>query len=138
MSALKSGAYPVTLNGKKYGLLFSLNALDAIQDKFGGYDKLSEVFNSKNKGWIKDTKWLLGLLINEALLAEDEEAELLPEEKVGRMVHSGNLPDIQNSIFAAFSRGNTGDEIQEDNEEQNEDEEREENNEGKAQAVQGK
>ena len=48
MSAIQSGAYPVTLNGKEYGLLFSLNALDAIQDKFGGYDKLHEVFNANN------------------------------------------------------------------------------------------
>lgn len=109
MSALKSGAYPVTLNGKEYGLLFSLNALDAIQDKFGGYDKLGEVFNSNNKDWVKDTKWLLTLLINEAQLAEDESAELLTEEKVGRMVHAGNLRDIQNEIFAAFARGTAGD-----------------------------
>ena len=133
MSALKSGAYPVTLNGKEYGLLFSLNALDAIQDKFGGYDKLSEVFNSNSPNWIKDTKWLLTMLINEAQLAEDENAELLPEEKVGRMVHAGNLPDIQNSIFAAFARGTAGDEPPE---EQEEAEENEEDNEGNSQAVQ--
>lgn len=109
MSALKSGAYPVNLNGKEYGLLFSLNALDAIQDKFGGYDKLDKIFNSSNKDWVKDTKWLLTLLINEAQLAEDENAKLLTEEKVGRMVHAGNLQDIQNGIFAAFARGTTGD-----------------------------
>ena len=133
MSALKSGAYPVTLNGKEYGLLFSLNALDAIQDKFGGYDKLSEVFNSNSPNWIKDTKWLLTLLINEAQLAEDENAELLTEEKVGRMVHAGNLPDIQNSIFAAFARGTAGDEPPE---EQEEAEGNEEDNEGNSQAVQ--
>ena len=42
MGALKSGAFPVELNGKEYGLLFSLNALDEVQEKFGGYDKLSE------------------------------------------------------------------------------------------------
>ena len=46
MGALKSGAFPVELNGKEYGLLFSLNALDEVQEKFGGYDKLSEVFNN--------------------------------------------------------------------------------------------
>ena len=40
MGALKSGAFPVELNGKEYGLLFSLNALDEVQEKFGGYDKL--------------------------------------------------------------------------------------------------
>ena len=115
MSALKSGAYPVELNGKEYGLLFSLNALDAIQDKFGGYDKLNEAFNPKNKDWVKDTKWLLTLLINEAQLAENENAELLKEETVGRMVHAGNLKDIQNAIFAAFAKGTAGDEQQDEN-----------------------
>lgn len=129
MSAIQSGAYPVKLNGKEYGLLFSLNALDAIQDKFGGYDKLHEVFNANNQNWIKDTKWLLALLINEAMLAENEEAELLPEEKVGRMVHAGNLQDIQTAIYAAFSKGTAGDG------EQTEDSS-EETTEGETQAVQ--
>lgn len=133
MSALKSGAYPVTLNGKEYGLLFSLNALDAIQDKFGSFDKLDEVFNSNNASWIKDTKWLLALLINEARLAENESAELLTEDKVGRMVHAGNLSDIQNAIFAAFARGTAGDET---TEERDEETENEEDNEGNSQAVQ--
>lgn len=129
MSALKSGAYPVTLNGEEYGLLFSLNALDAIQDKFGSFDKLGEVFNSSNVSWIKDTKWLLALLINEERLAENESAELLTEDRVGRMVHAGNLTDIQNAIFAAFSRGTAGDEPTEAGE-------NEEDNEGNSQAVQ--
>lgn len=133
MSALKSGAYPVILNGEEYGLLFSLNALDAIQDKFGSFDKLDEVFNSDNASWIKDTKWLLALLINEARLAEDESAELLTEDKVGRMVHAGNLQDIQNAIFAAFARGTAGDET---TEERDEETENEEDNEGNSQAVQ--
>lgn len=132
MSAIQSGAYPVTLNGKEYGLLFSLNALDAIQDKFGGYDKLHEVFNANNPNWIKDTKWLLALLINEARLAEDEAAALLPEDKVGRMVHAGNLQEIQNAIYAAFTKGTSGDEEADAAEGSNE-----ETTEGETQAVQG-
>ena len=86
MGALKSGAFPVELNGKEYGLLFSLNALDEVQEKFGGYDKLSEVFNKDNPNLFKDTRWLLTLLINEALLAEDENAQLLEEKRVGRLL----------------------------------------------------
>lgn len=109
MSALKNGGYPVTLNGKEYSLLFSLNALDEIQDKFGGYDKLSEVFNENNPEWIKQTKWLLTLLINEGLLSEDEDAKLLTEQQVGRLISVGNLPDIQNAIFSAFATGTSGD-----------------------------
>ena len=59
MGALKSGAFPVELNGKEYGLLFSLNALDEVQEKFGGYDKLSEVFNKDNPNLFKDTKSMI-------------------------------------------------------------------------------
>ena len=108
MGALKSGAFPVELNGKEYGLLFSLNALDEVQEKFGGYDKLSEVFNKDNPNLFKDTRWLLTLLINEALLAEDENAQLLEEKRVGRLIHSGNLQEVQNAIFKSFYRGTAG------------------------------
>ena len=109
MGALKSGAFPVELNGKEYGLLFSLNALDEVQEKFGGYDKLSEVFNKDNPNLFKDTRWLLTLLINEALLAEDENAQLLEEKRVGRLIHAGNLQEVQNAIFKSFYRGTAGD-----------------------------
>ena len=73
MSAIKDGRYPVEIGDKTYHLLFSLNALDEIQDKFGGYDKLTELFNQDNPEWIKNTKWLLTMLINEG--AEDGEQE---------------------------------------------------------------
>ena len=109
MGALKSGAFPVELNGKEYGLLFSLNALDEVQEKFGGYDKLSEVFNKDNPNLFKDTRWLLTLLINEALLAEDENAQLLEEKRVGRLIHAGNLQEVQSAIFKSFYRGTAGD-----------------------------
>ena len=68
MSAIKDGGYTVELKGKEYRLLFTLNALDEIQTKFGGYDKLNEIFNQSNPDWVKDTKWLLTMLINEGLL----------------------------------------------------------------------
>ena len=77
MGALKSGAFTVELNGKEYGILFSLNALDEVQEKLGGYEKLSEVFNKDNPSLFKETRWLLTMLINEALLVEDENAQLL-------------------------------------------------------------
>lgn len=108
MNAMKSGAYPITLNGEEYGLLFSLNALDEMQERFGGYDKLHEVFNQNNKDWVKDTRWLFTLLINEARLAENENAEILSEQKVGRLINAGNLREIQQAIFAAFASGTTG------------------------------
>ena len=109
MSAIKDGGYTVELKGKEYRLLFTLNALDEIQTKFGGYDKLNEIFNQSNPDWVKDTKWLLTLLINEGLLEEDENAEIMEEQKVGRLIHVGNLAEVQRAIFASFAAGTAGD-----------------------------
>ena len=109
MSAIKDGGYTVTLKGREYRLLFTLNALDELQTKFGGYDKLSEVFNQNNPNWVKDTKWLLTMLINEGLLEEDEKAQLLTETQVGRLVHIGNMGEIQRAIYASFAAGTAGD-----------------------------
>lgn len=109
MSAIKDGGSTVTLKGKEYRLLFTLNALDELQTKFGGYDKLGEIFNKDNPDWVKDTKWLFTLLINEGLLEEDENAQLMTETQVGRLIHLGNLKDIQQAIFASFAVAMAGD-----------------------------
>lgn len=89
---------------------------NSVQEKFGGYDKLSEVFNKDNPNLFKDTRWLLTLLINEALLAEDENAQLLEEKRVGRLIHAGNLQEVQNAIFKSFYRGTAGDNSDTENE----------------------
>lgn len=134
MSALQNGAYPVTLNGKEYGLLFSLNALDEIQEKFGGYDKLQEILSSDNKDLFKNIKWLFALLINEARLADDENAELLTENRVGRIVTAGNIGEIKNAIYAAFAKGAAGDGEADEGEKDNEEDDKE----GETKAGQGK
>lgn len=115
MSAIKDGRYPIEVGGKTRHLLFSLNALDEIQDKFGGYDKLNEVFNQENKDWIKNTKWLLALLINEG--AAEGEAEV-NEMQVGRWIHTGNIVEVQTAILRAFSVGTTGDKQHTEHEEE--------------------
>ena len=106
MSAIKDGRYAIEVGGRERHLLFSLNALDEIQDKFGGYDKLAEVFNQDNKDWIKNTKWLLALLINEG--AEEGEPEVT-EKQVGRWIHTGNIVEVQSAILKAFAVGTSGD-----------------------------
>lgn len=132
MSAIKDGRYPVELNGKEYHLLFSLNALDAVQDRFGGYDKLDEVFNKDNPTMIKDLKWLLATLINEGMA--DGETELT-EQQVGRLIHVGNMADVQSAIYSAFAFGANGGETTDSSEEDTEEKDEEEN-EGNAQSVQ--
>lgn len=119
MSAIKDGGYTVTLKGKEYRLLFTLNALDELQTKTGGYDKLTEVFSQSNQNWVKDTKWLLTMLINEGLLEEDENATLFTEQQIGRMIHVGNIKEIQRAIYASFAMGMAGDSEESTGEEKN-------------------
>lgn len=104
MSAIKDGRYEIELNGKKYYMLFSLNALDEIQDRFGGYDKLDTAM-SEGKDMIKNIRWLFTLLLNEGR-AEDEPE--LTEQQVGRLIHVGNIAEIKHAIFNAFAFGATG------------------------------
>lgn len=108
MSAIKDGRYAVELNGKTYHMLFSLNVLDELQDKWGGYDKLDEKL-SDDKNMIKNIKWLFALLLNEG--REENEPELT-EKEVGRIIHVGNINVIKGAIFNAFAFGaNGGEEI---------------------------
>lgn len=103
MSAIKDGRYPIMLDKERH-LLFSLNVLDELQDKAGGFDNLQQYLSGNDA--FKNLRWLLTLLINEG--AEEGEPELT-EKQVGRLIHAGNLMGLKNFILAAFSRGSSGD-----------------------------
>lgn len=70
---------------------------------------MNEAFNQKNPDWIKDTIWLLTLLINEGLREEGEETTLFTEERISHIIHIGNLAEVQRAIFASFAAGTAGD-----------------------------
>ena len=123
MSAIKDGRLPITLDKERH-LLFSLNVIDELQDRFGGFDKLDEVLSGADA--IKNLRWLLTLLLNEG--AEDDE-EALTEKQVGKLIHTGNFNDVKIAIFKAFAVGNTGDE--EPPADDTEDDDEEDTNEGK-------
>lgn len=107
-------------------MLFSLNVIDELQDKFGGFDQLDNALQGKDS--IKNLRWLLTLLLNEG--AGDGENPLT-EKEVGRMIHVGNLSEVKTAVFKAFSYGNNG------GEEPEEQDEEEESEEGNAQAGKG-
>lgn len=106
---------------KERHLLFSLNAIDEMQDKFGGFDRLDEVLAGKDS--IKNLRWLLTVLLNEG--TEGGEPELT-EKQVGKMIHTGNFLEVKSSVFKAFSMGNNGTEeppARDDEEDDGDDEE---------------
>lgn len=102
MSAIKDGRFPIVLDKERH-LLFSLNAIDEMQDKFGGFDRLDTVLSGKDS--IKNLRWLLTVLLNEG--TEDDE-EPLTEKQVGKLIHTGNFAEVKTAIFKAFSMGNNG------------------------------
>ena len=102
MSAIKDGRFPIVLDKERH-LLFSLNAIDEMQDKFGGFDRLDTVLSGKDS--IKNLRWLLTVLLNEG--AEDDE-EPLTEKQVGKLIHTGNFAEVKTAIFKAFSMDNNG------------------------------
>lgn len=102
MSAIKDGRFPIVLDKERH-LLFSLNAIDEMQDKFGGFDRLDTMLSGKDS--IKNLRWLLTVLLNEG--AEDDE-EPLTEKQVGKLIHTGNFAEVKTAIFKAFSMGNNG------------------------------
>lgn len=116
MSVIRDGGATVWLRGKEHRLLCSLNALDEMQERFGGYDKLGEVFDDKNKNVIKDLRWLLTLLINEGM---DDEQEEMTEKQVGKLVTIENLAQIKSAIFEAFAKGVNGEGKEERDEPEN-------------------
>ena len=101
MSALKDGRLPIELDKQRH-LLFSLNVLDAVQDKFGAIENLASEMTGSNA--IKNIRWIFTLLINEG--ATDD--EILTESQVGKLIHTGNFKDVQNAIFEAFSLSSGG------------------------------
>ena len=84
-------------------MLFDLNVLDEMQDRFGGFDTLNEILQGDHA--MKNLKWLLTLLINEG--REDGEPEI-DERQAGRFIHVGNMKEITESVLKAFSIGNSG------------------------------
>lgn len=102
MSAIKDGRFPIVLDRERH-LLFSLNAIDEMQDKFGGFDRLDKALSGKDS--IKNLRWLLTLLLNEGAGEEEEE---LTEKQVGKLIHTGNFIEVKSAIFKAFSLGNNG------------------------------
>lgn len=105
-SSFKDGKIAIMLDKKRH-LLFSLNALDEMQERFGNIEELPNIMQGNDK--FRNIRTLLTILLNEG--AADGE-EPLTEKQVGRLIHTGNFTEVQNSIMKAFIKGTNGDESQ--------------------------
>ena len=57
---------------EKYPLVFSLNVMEAIQDKYGSIDKWSSLIQKKRETDIKSLKFFMTEAINEGIEIENE------------------------------------------------------------------
>ena len=109
MSNLKPKGVKIQLNGKEYGMRFTLNAIDDIQEHFNiSVENIGDLFKDQ-KERIKNLKYLLKTLINEDIdCIKDETGEEMPhvdERYVGRHINSTNMHEIMSSIMKSFTNG---------------------------------
>lgn len=97
----------IKLHGTEYPILFDLNAVEAIQEHFGGdIAKMAE-----NMRDIKTVRWLLALIINEGQRLQAYEynipAKPLTEDDVGMLMTAEDMssPELIDSIVDAFNEG---------------------------------
>lgn len=90
-NAIKEVSQEIDYNGKKYKIVFNLNVMQAIQDKFGSLDKWGELTDTKGKE-INIEALLFGFkeMLNEGIDIDNEkngtDIPLLTQKQVGRIL----------------------------------------------------
>lgn len=97
-----AGKPEVELNGETYRLRFDLQALEQIEEQFGG---LKEAFQAlRGGGMVKAVRKLFAILANSQKDYEDKPMDVT-EDTVGRHTGMGKLVEISAAIQAAVEKG---------------------------------
>ena len=97
MSDLRPKPVEITIAGEKYGILFTLDAIDEIQDK---YDlPLSEVtgmlFNERKR--VSTLKTLIAILVNKT-----SKKDLITPEELGELIIYADIKPLIDAIAEAM------------------------------------
>ena len=108
MSDLKPNGTTFNIGGQEYGLLFSINVIDDIQDHFNvEIGKISDVL-SDPKNQFKNLRWLITTLVNEWIDSQNEKStekiNKLEERMVGRYITASNMNEIQLAFYQSFKQ----------------------------------
>ena len=105
MSDLRPKPRKIKLGGREFGLLFSINAIDDIQDHFDiPIANLIELLQDE-RDVFKNLRYLLTVLINEAIDDEEKGEPHVDERWVGRKITPENLQSLCDDILKSFSDG---------------------------------
>ncbi len=105
MSDLRPRGTPVAIDGEERHLLFTLNAIDEIQDHFDApmsdvWDKLTDKRESE-----KTIRYLVCTLLNDEAAREQrngKELKSYTEEEVGWAITIGNVNEIMMALLDAY------------------------------------
>jgi len=93
--------YLETSDGTKYPLIFTLNVMEEIQEKYGSLDKWMELIKDGEPN-IKALKFGLGAMLNEGIEIENETAEtkkeLLESKQIGRIITDIGMAQVAGKI----------------------------------------
>ena len=92
---------------EKYPLVFSLNVMEAIQDKYGSIGKWSSLIQKNGEPDIKALKFFMTEAINEGIEIENEKnnekRKSVTSKQVGRILTEVGLSDTANKIMTTIS-----------------------------------
>jgi hypothetical protein len=97
---------------KNYPIVFNLNVMEEIQDRYGSLDKWGELTQGDGEPRVKDLKYGILAMINEGIDIENEENgtnnSLITEKQVGRIMSEvgiGTVVEKIKEITIASTRG---------------------------------
>lgn len=94
----------ITLRGKEYPILFDLNVVELIQQRYGDVAKLGEKISN-----ISEQKWILTKIINEGIefdnFINNRSNKTLTEPQVGMLLSVASLQngELSQKIVDAFN-----------------------------------
>lgn len=99
MSDLRTNCVKITLGGQEYGMVFDLNVIDDIQERFDvAIEDIGKLFEDP-KSRIKNVKCLIALMINENFEIESELSGSVPTKVDERFV-GRRLKNVQDATSA--------------------------------------
>lgn len=105
----------INANGTEYPIVFNLNVMELIQEKYGTLEKWGELTDGKEREIdIKALKFGITEMINEGIDIEDENSEIkrefLSEKQVGRIITNIGMEklatDVQQTVIDSTKTDN--------------------------------
>ncbi len=99
---MKDKIIHIETENKNYPLVFNLNVMEELQEKYGTIQKWGEVVESGEEPKIKDLKYGLMVMINEGIDIENESRDkkepFLTSKQVGRLISEVGFEKIIEDI----------------------------------------